>query len=82
MTSHNISRPTGVAASQERVSQLSNVPDSSLPFVPDDVRGEGVLDVHVEPQEILFGVGVEVVVELRRRGDFPPVKEGAQDSCT
>ena len=38
------------------------------------MRREGVLDVHIEPQEILFGVRVEVVVKLRRRRDFPPVK--------
>ena len=42
-------------------------PDPGLPLVPDDVRGEGVLDVDVEPEQVLLGVRVEVVIELRRR---------------
>ena len=49
-------------------------PDAGLPLVPDDVRGEGVLDVDVEPEQVLLGVRVEVVVQLRRRRYFPPAK--------
>ena len=54
-------------------------PDPSLPLVSDDVRRERVLDVDVEPQEILLRVLVEVVVQLRRGRNFPPVVERGQD---
>ena len=56
-------------------------PDAGLPLVPDDVRGEGVLDVDVEPEQVLLGVRVEVVVELRRRRHFPPAAKTEGRAC-
>ncbi len=59
--------PTHQAEPHAEPEQSAHVGDEAGPghlLVPDDLGGEGVLDVHVQPQQVALGVVVQHLAKL------------------